>query len=243
MSTLFISDLHLHPSRPAIIECFLTFLRQQQGQAEALYILGDLFETWIGDDHPEPVYQPVKSALKAFSNVGTPIYLMHGNRDFLLSVKFAAETGCSLLRDPTRIDLYGTATLLMHGDSLCSDDKDYQHFRNRVRDPAWQRDILGLPVEQRLQMARQARELSAQSKQGKDETIMDANQDAIRRSVEENQADLLIHGHTHRAGIHTFRNNGREITRIVLGDWYETGSVLAIDPQGRQLETLNCGAY
>jgi len=240
MSTLFISDLHLHPSRPAIIQCFLTFLRQQQGQTEALYILGDLFETWIGDDHPEPVYHAVKSALNAFSNAGTPLYLMHGNRDFLLGGQFAAETGCSLLPDPTRIDLYGTATVLMHGDSLCSDDKDYQRFRSKVRDPAWQRDILGLPVEQRLQMARQARQLSAQSKQGKDETIMDANQDAIRRSVEENQADLLIHGHTHRPGIHTFRNEGREITRIVLGDWYETGSVLAIDHRGWQLNTLSC---
>jgi UDP-2,3-diacylglucosamine hydrolase len=240
MSTLFISDLHLHPSRPAIIECFLTFLKQQHGQAEALYILGDLFETWIGDDHPEPVYQPVKSALKAFGNAETPVYLMHGNRDFLLSGQFAAETGCSLLPDPTRIDLYGTATILMHGDSLCSDDKEYQRLRSRVRDPAWQRDILGLPVEQRLHMARQARELSAQSKQGKDEAIMDANQDAIRRSVEEYHADLLIHGHTHRPGIHTFRNNGREITRIVLGDWYEKGSVLAIDPQGWELRTLNC---
>ena len=120
MSTLFISDLHLHPSRPAIIECFLTFLKQQRGQAEALYILGDLFETWIGDDNPEPAYQPVKSALKAFSNAGTPAYLMHGNRDFLLSGQFAAETGCSLLPDPTRIDFYGMATVLMHGDSLCN---------------------------------------------------------------------------------------------------------------------------
>jgi len=240
MPTFFISDLHLHPSRPAIIECFLTFLKKQQSRAEALYILGDLFETWIGDDHPEAVYQPVKSALKAFSNAGTPVYLMHGNRDFLLGAQFATETGCSLLPDPSRIDLYGTTTVLMHGDSLCSDDKDYQHFRRKVRDPAWQQHIIGLPVEQRLQMARQALELSAQSKQGKDETIMDANQDAVRRTVEENQADLLIHGHTHRPGIHSFRNNGREITRIVLGDWYETGSVLAIDPQGWQLKTLNC---
>ncbi|MEN8762368.1 MAG: UDP-2,3-diacylglucosamine diphosphatase [Thiogranum sp.] len=240
MSTLFISDLHLHPSRPAIIQCFLTFLRQRRDHTEALYILGDLFEAWIGDDHPEPAYQAVKSALKSFSNAGTPLYLMHGNRDFLLSKQFAAETGCRLLPDPTRIDLYGTATVLMHGDSLCSDDEDYQRFRSKVRDPAWQRDILELPVAQRLQMAGQARQLSAQSKQGKAETIMDANQDAIRRSVEDNQADLLIHGHTHRPGIHTFRSNGREITRIVLGDWYEAGSVLAIDPQGWQLQTLSC---
>jgi UDP-2,3-diacylglucosamine hydrolase len=242
MSTLFISDLHLHPSRPAIIECFLTFLQQQQGQAETLYILGDLFETWIGDDHPEPAYQPVKSALKVFSSAGTPVYLMHGNRDFLLSGQFTGETGCHLLPDPARIDLYGTATVLMHGDSLCIDDRDYQRLRNRVRDPVWQQDILGRPVEQRLQMARQARVLSAQSKQGKDETIMDASQDAIRRAVEANHADLLIHGHTHRPGIHTFKNNGRKITRIVLGDWYETGSVLAVNHRCWRLKTLDCGA-
>ncbi|MEA2080113.1 MAG: UDP-2,3-diacylglucosamine diphosphatase, partial [Pseudomonadota bacterium] len=157
-----------------------------------------------------------------------------------IGARFAAETGCTLLPEPTRIDLYGTATLLMHGDSLCSDDKEYQRWRSRVRDSSWQQAILGLPVEQRLQMARQARDLSAQSKQGKDETIMDANQDAIRRSVEENQADVLIHGHTHRPGIHTFRNNGREITRIVLGDWYETGNVLSVDHHGWQLKTLSC---
>ena len=240
MSTLFISDLHLHPSRPAIIDCFLTFLQQQQSRAEALYILGDLFETWIGDDHPEPVYQAIKSALKAFSDTGTPVYLMHGNRDFLLGAQFAWETGCSLLQDPTRIDLYGTATVLMHGDALCRDDKDYQHFRRRARDPAWQQNILNLPVEQRLQMAREFLEHSAQSKQHKDETIMDANQDEVRRSIDEYRADLLIHGHTHRPGIHSFNNNGREITRIVLGDWYETGSVLAVDHQGWQLKTLNC---
>ena len=240
MTTLFISDLHLHPSRAAIIQCFLTFLKQQRTRAEALYILGDLFESWIGDDHPEPVYHSVKSALRVFSDAGTPVYLMHGNRDFLLGTQFATESGCRLLPDPARLELYGTTTVLMHGDSLCSDDKDYQHFRRTVRDPAWQREILGLPVKQRLQMARQALDFSAQSKQGKDETIMDANQDAIRRAVEENQADLLIHGHTHRPGIHRFTQNGREITRIVLGDWYETGSVLAMNHQGWQLKTISC---
>ena len=240
MATLFISDLHLHASRPAIIECFLTFLRQQQPRAEALYILGDLFDTWIGDDHPEPVYQPVKSALRAFVQAGTPIYLMHGNRDFLLGTGFAAETGCRLLPDPTRIDLYGISTVLMHGDSLCSDDQDYQRFRRAVRNPAWQQDILARPVQERLEMARHALELSAQSKQGKDEAVMDANPDAIRCSFEQSEADLLIHGHTHRPGIHSFTVNGKAVSRIVLGDWHETGNVLAVDRQGWQLTSLDC---
>jgi UDP-2,3-diacylglucosamine hydrolase len=241
MSTLFISDLHLHPCRATIIACFLDFLKHQQGRPEALYILGDLFETWIGDDHPEPSYQSVKSALKAFSQAGTPVYVIHGNRDFLIGERFADDTGCRLLTDPTRIDLYGTATLLMHGDSLCTDDQDYQRLRRRVRDPAWQHSVLGLPMDERLRMARQARELSETHKQGKEDSIMDANQQAIHRAMEEHRADLLIHGHTHRPGIHRFINRGREVTRIVLGDWYRTGSVLFVDQRGWQLKTLNCG--
>ncbi len=240
MATLFIADLHLHPSRAAIIDCFLAFLKAQQGQAEALYILGDLFESWIGDDHPEPAYEPVKSALKACVTAGTAVYLMHGNRDFLLGARFAKQTGCRLIPDPTRIVLYGKPALLMHGDTLCTDDREYQSLRSGVRDESWQREILALPVKQRLQMAQQARELSATSKRGKDEAIMDANQDAVRRTVEEHRTDLLIHGHTHRPGIYTFVMNGREITRIVLGDWYETGNALIVDWKGRHLETLSC---
>ena len=242
MATLFISDLHLEADRPEIGEQFLDFLDEEAADAEALYILGDFFEYWVGDDDPDEYYGSIKRSLRAFTDSGVPVYFMHGNRDFLLSGQFTGETGCYLLPDPARIDLYGTATVLMHGDSLCTDDRDYQRLRNRVRDPVWQQDILGRPVEQRLQMARQARVLSAQSKQGKDETIMDASQDAIRRAVEANHADLLIHGHTHRPGIHTFKNNGRKITRIVLGDWYETGSVLAVNHRGWRLKTLDCGA-
>ncbi|GMQ87827.1 MAG: UDP-2,3-diacylglucosamine diphosphatase [Gammaproteobacteria bacterium] len=240
MATLFISDLHLHPSRPAIIACFLKFLEQQQGRVDALYILGDLFESWIGDDHPEPAYQPVKPALGRCSNAGTPVYLMHGNRDFMLGETFTGETGCILLTDPTRIDLYGTPTLLMHGDSLCTDDSEYQQVRARVRDPAWQQQARTLPVNKRLEIAAQARALSARSKQGKEEYIMDVNQDEVLRVIEEHQVDLLIHGHTHRPGSHAFRNGNREVTRMVLGDWYDTGSVLVADTRGRRLETLVC---
>ena len=240
MATLFISDLHLHPSRPTIITCFLEFLEQQQGLADALYILGDLFESWIGDDHPEPAYQPVKLALGECCKAGTPVYLMHGNRDFMLSEAFTSETGCMLLTDPTRIDLYGTPTLLMHGDSLCTDDTEYQQVRARVRDPAWQQQARALPVDKRLELAAQARALSAQSKQGKDEYIMDVNQDEVLRVIEQQQVDLLIHGHTHRPGSHTLEIGDREVTRVVLGDWYNTGSVLVADTRGQRLEKLDC---
>ena len=239
MTTLFISDLHLHPSRAASIDAFLGFLSRHQGSAEALYILGDLFETWVGDDHPEPAYQPVKSALKACSTAGTPVYFMHGNRDFMLARQFAAETGCTLIEDPTHINLYGTATLLMHGDSLCTDDTEYQQLRARLRDPDWQQQARSLPVEQRMEMAEQARELSTLSKQGKDEYIMDVNQDEVRRVMAEQDVALLIHGHTHRPGEHTFSNGTRECTRIVLGDWYNKGSVLVVNKHHRQLQPLD----
>ncbi len=240
MATLFISDLHLHPSRPAIIACFLKFIEQQQGRADALYILGDLFESWIGDDHPEPAYHAVKLALGGCCDAGTPVYLMHGNRDFMLGDAFTGETGCILLSDPTCIDLHGTPTLLMHGDSLCVDDHEYQQIRARVRDPAWQQQARVLPVDQRLQIAAQARELSAQSNQGKAEDIMDVNQDEVVRVIEQHQVELLIHGHTHRPGRHAIRIGNRETTRIVLGDWYDKGSVLITDTQGRRLQTLSC---
>ena len=238
MATLFISDLHLHPSRAASIDAFLDFLGRHRGKAEALYILGDLFETWVGDDHPEPAYQPVKTALRACNTAGTPVCLMHGNRDFMLAQQFATETGCTLIADPTRIDLYGTAALLMHGDSLCTDDKDYQRLRAQVRDPDWQQQARELPVKQRMEMAEQARELSALSKQGKDEYIMDVNQDEVRRVMTEQDVTLLIHGHTHRPGEHSFSNGTQQCTRIVLGDWYNKGSVLTVNQQHRQLQTL-----
>lgn len=238
MATLFISDLHLHPSRPAIIKCFLDFAAARQGKAEALYILGDLFEAWIGDDDPEPAYQTVKTAIRSCSDAGTPVYLMHGNRDFMIGKQFVKETRCTLLTDPTRLDLYGIPTLLMHGDSLCTDDREYQALRSKVRDPDWQQQAGRLPVDERLALARQARELSALSKQGKEEYIMDVNQDEVLRVAEQHRVSLLIHGHTHRPGIHTVDADDRKITRIVLGDWYRTGSVLVVDKQGREFETL-----
>lgn len=238
MSTLFIADLHLHPSRAAISECLLRFLTDIRGNAQALYILGDLFEAWVGDDHPEPAYQPVKQALKACTLAGTPVFVLHGNRDFLLGERFCAETGCTLLEDPSTINLYGTRTLLMHGDALCTDDTDYQALRRRFRDPQWQRQALSLPLEQRLQFAEQARELSALSMLDKAEAIMDVNQAQVRRAFDLHDASLLIHGHTHRPAIHDIEHKGRKLQRVVLGDWYRQGSVLSADGDGLELITL-----
>ncbi len=238
MATLFISDLHLHPARPAINECFLGFLQNIQGNADALYILGDLFETWVGDDHPEPSYAPVREALKRCNRSGTPVFLLHGNRDFLLGKEFAAQTACTLLEDPASIDLYGTRTLLMHGDSLCTDDTDYQTLRARVRDPQWQRRALALPLDERLELAAQARELSTLSTDNKDDEIMDVNQQEVLRIFASHDVRLLIHGHTHRPGIHQFEYAGRELRRIVLGAWYEQGSVLHVEDGRLDLKSL-----
>ncbi len=237
MATLFISDLHLHPERPAISRCLLDFLGRLD-PTQRLYILGDLFEAWIGDDHPEPAYRPVKQALQNATAAGVEIYLMHGNRDFLLGPRFARETGCTLLADPTVIDLYGRRTLLMHGDSLCTDDREYQRLRERLRDPQWQREALALPVEQRLQFAEQARQLSAAAGRERDAALMDVNQDEVRRVLRRHDADLLIHGHTHRPGIHRFEDGGRRRERAVLGDWYEQGSVLRASDAGLELLSL-----
>jgi UDP-2,3-diacylglucosamine hydrolase len=240
VTTLFISDLHLHPSRPAILACFLRFLEQQQGRAEAIYILGDLFEAWIGDDDPEPDYASVRAGLRRCVSSGTRVYVMRGNRDFLIGERFGDETGCGLIEDPTRIELYGVPTLLMHGDSLCTDDRDYQVMRNRLRDPHWQRRVLALPVAERQVLARQARELSMLSNQSKDEHIMDVNQDEVLRIIREYGVDLLIHGHTHRPAAHRMRLGERLVTRIDLGDWYSAGTALVVDPEGWRRLELDC---
>lgn len=240
MSTLFISDLHLHPCRPAILTCFLRFLEQQQGQAEAIYILGDLFEAWIGDDDPEPVYASVRTGLRQCVAAGTPVFVMRGNRDFLLGERFRSETRCTLIEDPTRIELYGVPSLLMHGDSLCTDDRDYQAMRHRLRDPRWQHQVLKLPVAERQQLAIQARELSVLSNRGKDEYIMDVNPDEVLRVIREQGVDLLIHGHTHRPAEHRLRVGERQVTRIDLGDWYIAGNALLVEPDGWRRLELSC---
>ena len=238
MATLFISDLHLSQERPHITQLFLGFLEGPAREAEALYILGDLFEAWLGDDMVLPDYVDIIAALKQLSAV-TPIFIMHGNRDFLLRDRFAEMAGARLLDDAVVIDLYGSKTLLMHGDTLCTDDIAYQEFRAMVRKPAWQQAMLAKPPEERLALARQYREISKTETQAKGEMIMDVNQQAVEQAMQEFGVLHLIHGHTHRPAMHDFSLAGRPARRIVLADWYENGGVLRCDEGGCRLETIS----
>lgn len=219
MSTLFISDLHLDESRPDITEAFLGFLKERAAGAEKLFILGDFFEAWIGDDERTPLQESVAGALRQLSERGTEIFLMHGNRDFLIGQDFCERAGATLLTDPSVVDLYGTPTLLMHGDSLCTADVEYQKFRSNMRSPQWQQMILQRPLADRQLMARQLREISMAKNQGKAESIMDVTPDEVVHALEVHGVQRLIHGHTHRPAIHQLEANGKPAQRFVLGDW------------------------
>lgn len=234
MATLFISDLHLSGERPAIGGLFLQFLQERASSAGALYILGDLFEAWLGDDVIPPDVQPIISALKQLSDQGTSVYIMHGNRDFLLGDDFASLCGATLLDDPCVIDLYGTPTLLMHGDLLCTDDIPYQQMRTMLRAPQWIEEFLAKPVDERIAFAQSLRQRSQKETGEKDEAIMDVNADTLRDTLQQYQVSQLIHGHTHRPAIH----REPSYTRFVLGDWYEKGSVLSCDENGCELNDL-----
>ena len=239
--TLFISDLHLDPERPAVTTLFLDFLTSRAIGSDALYILGDLFEAWIGDDDTGGLNLAVCDGLKACAMGGTPVFVMHGNRDFLLGSDFAERSACTLLEDPTRIDLYGRPTLLMHGDLLCTDDTGYMGFRKMVRDPAWQQDLLSKSLDERRHMAQEMRASSREQTRGKPESIMDVNSDEVVRFMSEHHVQQLIHGHTHRPAIHDLEIAGHAAQRMVLGDWYEQGSVLVCSPAGCELQTLSNG--
>jgi UDP-2,3-diacylglucosamine hydrolase len=212
-------------------------LHQRAAHAAALYMLGDLFEVWLGDDDPDPAHPPVLNALHSLS-ASVPVYFMHGNRDFLIGATFAQRSGCRLLADPTLIDLDGTPTLLLHGDTLCTDDIAYQDFRRMVRDPAWQRQFLALPIAERAALAANARAESRRQTGAKAEYIMDANPRAVESVMREQGVRRMIHGHTHRPAIHDFDLDGSPARRIVLGDWYEQGSVLSCRDETCVLETL-----
>jgi len=243
MTTLFVSDLHLHASRPAITALFLDFLRGEAAHAEALYILGDLFEAWLGDDAEDALAGEVRAGLLRLREQGVALSLMRGNRDFLFGPRIAADTRARLLPDPCVIDLYGEPTLLMHGDLLCSDDRAYLQFRAQVRDAAWQQSFLALPLPERAAYAARARAASSERQaglkdQGELETITDANADTIAQTMARYGVRRLIHGHTHRPAIHSLSVNGASALRIVLGDWYEQGSVLRASPEGFALTRL-----
>jgi len=236
--TLFISDLHLAADRPQINALFIRFLETQARQAKAVYILGDLFEVWLGDDMILPDYQPAIAAMKALSDSGVPLYLMHGNRDFFMGEHLMQLCGAKLLDDPTVIDLDGIPTLLMHGDTLCTDDVEYMKFRAMVRNPDWQKEVLAKSPEQRLALAKQFRERSKAETSNKAEDIMDVNQTEVERMFSIHPVQRLIHGHTHRPNIHSFNLNNQPRQRIVLGDWYTQGSVLICENGQCQLETF-----
>lgn len=239
MATLFISDLHLDPARPDITELFLSFLKTIPGECEALYILGDLFEAWIGDDDPEPHHSRVIRALAAAARTGLPMYFMRGNRDFLVGKTFSQTSGLTLLGDTYRFEIGGIPTLLMHGDLLCTDDREYQAFRMMVQDPEWRRQFLDKSVEERRQLASVARAESRRRGSSKSPAIMDVNMESVQQTLQKHGVTRIIHGHTHRPGIHRFQgNNGSTCERIVLGDWYEQGSVLEINEAGIFLEQL-----
>ena len=236
MDTLFISDLHLSDERPEITALFLEFLKQDADKAKALYILGDLFEVWLGDDAVLPAYQPVVKEIRSLTDNGVPVYVMHGNRDFLIGEGFAQQTGCRLLPDPTVIDLDGSRTLLMHGDTLCTDDVEYQSFRAQIRNPDTQRQFLNLPINERIIVARHYRNESRERNRNKSEEIMDVNQTAVVEIMHQHGVYRLIHGHTHRPAIHDFDLNGHAAQRIVLGDWYEHSSLLKCGSGNCRLE-------
>ena len=226
MATLFISDLHLDETRPQIVDLFVRFLSHEARKADALYILGDLFESWIGDDDDAPLATRIAHALRSLRDGGVPIYLMHGNRDFLLGAEYAKHAGMELLADPTIVELDGERTLLMHGDTLCTDDVEYQKFRGLVRNPAWQQQFLAKPLAERRAFASQARGESRKQTAMKAAEIMDVNQSAVESVMRTHGVHRLIHGHTHRPATHRFDLDGQIAERIVLGDWYEQSSVL-----------------
>lgn len=238
MTTLFISDLHLDVDRPTSIARFLDFMQREARHASALYILGDLFEAWIGDDDTNPGYAPIIAVLADLKLSGVPCFFMHGNRDFLIGKRFATATGCTLLAENEVVEIEGDRVLLTHGDLLCTDDKPYMALRAVVRDPAWQREFLAKPPAERRRIADDLRSKSQTAIAAKSEEIMDANQSAVEAAMRRHDVSILLHGHTHRPAVHTFSIDGRDATRIVLGAWYDQGSVVRWDENGFDLATL-----
>lgn len=231
--SLFISDCHLCESRPDIITAFTDFLAHTATHADALYILGDLFEYWAGDDAINSgIHTPIINALHQLTLQGVSLFVMHGNRDFLLGDGFAQATNATILPDPTLISLYGHATLLSHGDMLCTDDIDYQHFKAEVRSDAWKERFLSQPLSERISFIESVRQKSDQEKSIKSMHIMDTNASAVIQLLTNYHYPTLVHGHTHRPMQHQYQINGQVCTRWVLGDWYDQGSYLRVDPQG-----------
>ena len=233
-NTLFIADLHLEDNAPERTQWLLAFLAGPAREAEAVYILGDLFEFWIGDDALSTSAQQAAKATAALHAAGVRCYFMHGNRDFLLGQSYASIAGMTLLPENLVVDLYGTPTLLLHGDTLCTDDAEYQVFRQQARDPAWQAAILAMSIEERLQMARSARVASIEHTGSTSMDIMDVNAEAVSETFRKHNVSRMIHGHTHRPAFHKVDLGDTTAQRIVLADWHEAGSYLEVSPDGAE---------
>lgn len=233
MKTLFFSDLHLDDSRPEAFDWLQSLLEGPARSADAVYILGDLFEYWIGDDAVSPLAARFADLAAALGRSGVRVLFQHGNRDFLLGEDFAGRAGMRLMPEAQVVDLYGTPTLLMHGDSLCTDDTAYQAFRAQSRNPAWQAAVLARPVAERIAMAKEARTASAEHTGNASMEIMDVNEAAVQQAFAEHEVHRMIHGHTHRPATHRHElPDGSTATRIVLADWYDRGSYLEVTPEG-----------
>jgi UDP-2,3-diacylglucosamine hydrolase len=235
VATFFISDLHLSPERPAITAAFEQFLAKTAKGADALYILGDFVDAWIGDDDDSPFVEHLKTLLANYASTGTPVFFMRGNRDFLIGEGFADAAHVQILPEPSAIDLYGTRIVLMHGDSLCTRDAEYMQFRQQVRSDAWQQQVLALPLEHRRQMAADLRAKSKSMSSMKAEDIMDVTPEEVVKVLEEYGVKTLIHGHTHRPNRHALAVNGAPGERIVLGDWEDRGWYLKATPEATVL--------
>lgn len=232
--TLFVSDLHLHPSRPDTVRLFGAFLAGPARTARALYVLGDLFDAWAGDDDiADPFNAEICVALKATTDAGIALFFLPGNRDFLIGEGFLAATGARLLDDETVVDIAGTPTLLLHGDTLCTDDVAYQDFRSLVRNPDWQHEFLAVPLAERKAKIEALRNRSQAAMAEKSATIMDTNNDAVLAAFNRHGALRIIHGHTHRPALHRYgTDDGRELERWVLPEWHAVGGYLACDTTG-----------
>jgi len=235
--TYFIADLHLSENRPDISAAFFSFLNTYilNQDVDALYILGDFFEVWVGDDYITTLSANVAKHLKAVSDGGTPVYFIHGNRDFIMRDKYAAMAGMTLLDEQTVIDLYGTPTVILHGDEMCTQDIEYQTFRRKSRGWWWPKLMLAMPLWYRKKIARNAREKSKLSQANKPLEILDVVDDAVLATFAKHQVTNMIHGHTHRPNVHTYTVNQQTLTRTVLGDWYTQGSYLVVTPQAQKL--------
>jgi UDP-2,3-diacylglucosamine hydrolase len=236
-AVLLISDLHLDPARPALCRAFFDFVASTAKGSAALYILGDFFDAWIGDDDDTPLYRGIAAALKQLADAGTAVYLMHGNRDFLLGEDYASACGATLIHEPFLLKHQGHVFVLLHGDQLCTRDHDYQQFRTMVRAPAWQAAFLALPLAERRAYATQARARSKSMSSNKAEDIMDVTPEAVAALMSNHAGCWLIHGHTHRPAVHEVKGGNQHCKRLVLGDWGELAWFARLDASGASLHS------